>query len=139
MRNKLKDFLEKIFVTIVLIYIKNYIDLDLINEWVDNLIIAISAFSWDINPFTFKITKNYFNGNSSDEGEGSNRQNNNDNNNNNNNPNQDSITSPPYYEEALVEEIRSISQNQSQEYDMLIDKIDLDKRGEEIEKLVKDL
>jgi hypothetical protein len=38
-----------------------------------------------------------------------------------------------------VEEIRSISKNQSQEYDMLIDKLDLDEREKEIEKLMNDL
>jgi hypothetical protein len=38
-----------------------------------------------------------------------------------------------------VREIRSISKNQSQEYDMLIDKLDLEERGKEINKLIEDI
>jgi len=64
----------------------------------------MSAFLWDFNPFTFEITKEFFDENSGEEGEGSNRQNNNDNN-NNNIPNQDSSISPSYNEEALEEEL----------------------------------
>ena len=67
--------LEKIIITIILLMLKIYIDLDFISHSVDNLIIAISALSWDFNPFTSEITK-FFNGNSGEEGEGSNRQNN---------------------------------------------------------------
>lgn len=91
----LKKLFERIIITIILLIVKNYIDLDFINDSVDNLIIAISALLWDFNPFTFEITKVYFNGNSGDEGEGSNRQ---------NNPQGSSInpstTSSVYYEEV---------------------------------------
>lgn len=92
---KIKKFLINIIPTVILIILKNYIDLKLINDLVDNLIIAISALSWDFNPFTSEITKVFFNGNSGDgdetsipissilnpdtsgeEGEGSDRQNN---------------------------------------------------------------
>lgn len=76
MINKIKNLLEKIFVVVILLIIKSYIDLDLIHDWVDNLIIAISALLWDFNPFTFEITKVFVNGNDGEEGEGSNRQNN---------------------------------------------------------------
>jgi hypothetical protein len=77
---------------------KQYFNLDLINDLVDKLIIAISAFLLDFSPFTLEITKAFFNGKSDDEGEGSNRQNNN--NNNNNIPNRDSGINPPSSGEA---------------------------------------
>jgi hypothetical protein len=95
LKNLLKEILRKIPVIVTLIIVKSYIDLDLIHELVDNLIISISAFFWDFNPFSSEITKVFFNGNSSgedetrvpissilnpdtsgEEGEGSNRQNN---------------------------------------------------------------
>jgi hypothetical protein len=38
-----------------------------------------------------------------------------------------------------VEEIRSIYKNQTQEYDMLLDKLDLEERGKEINKLYEDI
>lgn len=72
----IKKLLEKIIITIILLILKSYIDLDFVSHSVDNLIIAISALLWDFNPFTYEITKVYFNGNSGDEGGGSNRQNN---------------------------------------------------------------
>jgi hypothetical protein len=91
MNSILKDLLRKIIVAVILLIVKKYIDLYLINDLVDNLIIAISTFLWDFNLFTSEITKGFFNGNNGDKGEGSNRQNNNDN--NNDTPNQDSSIS----------------------------------------------
>ena len=85
-----------------MLIVKNYIDLDFINDSVDNLMIAISTLLWDFNPFTSEITKEYFNGNNGEEGEGSNRQNNND----NNTPNQDSSINLPCYEKDPEEELR---------------------------------
>jgi hypothetical protein len=38
-----------------------------------------------------------------------------------------------------VGEIRSISKDQSQEYDMLIDKLDLEERGKEINRLIEEI
>lgn len=90
MNSILKDLLRRIIVAVILLIVKNYIDLDLINDSVDKLIIAISTFLWDFNLFTSEITKGFFNGNNGEEGEGSNRQNNND---NNNTPNQNSSIS----------------------------------------------
>ena len=160
MNSILKDLLRKIIIVVILLIVKKYIDLNLIKDSIDNIVIVISALLWDFNPFTYEITKVYFNGNSGDEGEGSNRQ-------NNNIPNQDSSISP--HEEAseeeliedpeiarqkilweelleneaerrsLVEEIRSIYKNQTQEYDMLLDKLDLEERGKEINKLYEDI
>lgn len=91
----LKKLFERIIITIILLIVKNYINLDFINYSVDNLIIAISALLWDFNPFTYEITKVYFNGNSGDEGEGSNRQ-------NNNNPQGSSIDPPSSWIEGGV-------------------------------------
>jgi hypothetical protein len=85
MITKLKYFLIKHFPAVIFFIVKNYIGLDFIN---------------DFNPFSSE-TKEFFNGNSSEEGEVSNRQNNNDN--NNNTPNQDSSISP--HEEVSEEEL----------------------------------
>jgi hypothetical protein len=76
MNSIIKDLLRRIIVVVILLIVKKYINLDLINDSVDNLIIAISTFLWDFNLFTSEITKGFFNGNNGDEGEGSNRQNN---------------------------------------------------------------
>jgi hypothetical protein len=69
MITKLKYILIKYFPAVIFFIVKNYIGLDFIN---------------DFNPFTSE-TKEFFNGNSGNEGEGSNRQ---------NNP-QDSSINPP--------------------------------------------
>lgn len=98
MNSILKDLLRRIIVAIIILIVKKYIDLDLINNSVDNLIIAISALLWDFNLFTSEITKGFFNG------EGSNRQINNDND-NNNTPNQNSSISPEKDPEKELREI----------------------------------
>ena len=122
MNSILKRFLIKYFPAIIFFILKNYFGLDLN----------------DFNPFTSE-TKVFFN----EEGEGFHRENNDENNNDNiNTPNENS----PYYwgdhterifhelldneqeRRRLVEEIRSLSKNISQEYDMLIDNLDLDER-----------
>src|SRR5437763_10421310 len=70
MITKLKYFIIKYFPAIIFFIVKNYIGLDFIN---------------DFNPFTSE-TKEFFNGNNGNEGEGSNRQ---------NNPQDSSINLPP--------------------------------------------
>jgi len=70
MITKLKYFFIKYFPAVIFFIIKNYIGLDFIN---------------DFNPFTSE-TKEFFNGNNGNEGEGSNRQ---------NNPQDSSINPPP--------------------------------------------
>src|SRR5436853_7855679 len=70
MITKLKYFIIKYFPAIIFFIVKNYIGLDFIN---------------DFNPFTSE-TKEFFNGNNGNEGEGSNRQ---------NNPQDSSINPPP--------------------------------------------
>jgi hypothetical protein len=121
--------LEKIIITIILLILKIYIDLDFISHSVDNIIIAISALSWDFNPFTSEITK-FFNGNSGEEGEGSNRQNNNDNNDNNNNntPNQDTSINPEEVKEVeggvvvsgkTLEELKALYEKSSETFEKM--------------------
>jgi hypothetical protein len=44
MNSILKDLLRRITVAVILLIVKKYIDLDLINDSVDKLIIAISTF-----------------------------------------------------------------------------------------------
>lgn len=141
---------------------KQYFNLDLINDLVDKLIIVISTFLLDINPFTFEITKAFFNEKSDDEGEGSNRHNNN---NNNNNPNQgSSINHPSSGEtsvvaettpdntcvEATVEEpdeeerqlmaerARLLAQHQARLDARFLDQLALDERQEQINKRIID-
>ena|SRR5256885_9904103 len=70
MITKLKYFIIKYFPAIIFFIVKNYIGLDFIN---------------DFNPFTSE-TKEFFNGNNGNEGEGSNRQ---------NNPQDSNINPPP--------------------------------------------
>jgi hypothetical protein len=89
----LKKLLIRIIIVVILFFAKQYINLDYISDLVYKLIIVISTFLLDFKPFTFEITKGFFNEKSGDEGEGSNRQNNN--NNNNNTPNQGSSINFP--------------------------------------------
>ena len=71
----LKKLLIKIIIAVILFFVKQYFNLDLINDLVDILIIVISAFLLEeFSPFTFEMTKGFFNEKSGDEGEGSNRQ-----------------------------------------------------------------
>lgn len=72
----IKKLLIRIITTAILFFAKQYFNLDLINDLIDKLIIVISAFLLDFSPFTFEMTKAFFNEKSDDEGEGSNRQNN---------------------------------------------------------------
>ena len=111
MITKLKYFLIKYFPAVIFFIIKNYIGLDFIN---------------DFNPFTSE-TKEFFNGNSGNEGEGSNRQ---------NNP-QDSSINPPFtstsYEEGGVvlsgeelEQVKALYENNSEffgQMDTVLDEI----------------
>lgn len=56
----------RITIAVILFFSKQYIDLYFMNDLVDNLIIAIFAILWDFDPFTSEITKEFFNGNSSE-------------------------------------------------------------------------
>src|SRR5947199_5203344 len=98
MITKLKYFIIKYFPAIIFFIVKNYIGLDFIN---------------DFNPFTSE-TKEFFNGNNGNEGEGSNRQ---------NNPQDSSINPLPSSEEGVggvvvsgeeLEQVKALYENNSE-------------------------
>ena len=110
MITKLKYFIIKYFPAIIFFIVKNYIGLDFIN---------------DFNPFTSE-TKEFFNGNNGNEGEGSNRQ---------NNPQDSSINPPPSSEEGVggvvvsgeeLEQVKALYENNSEffgQMDTVLDEI----------------
>lgn len=124
MNSILKNLLRRIIVVVILLIVKKYIDLYLINDLLDNIIIAISTFLWDFNPFTSEITKVFFNGNNGDEGEGSNKQ---------NNPQGSSIDPPLIQEEGGIvvsgeelEEVKALYEKNSEFFgkmDEILDEI----------------
>lgn len=81
--SKLKNLLRRIIIAVILFLAKQYLNLDFTNDLVDKIIIIIFALLLDFNTFSLEIIKVFFNENSGEEGEGSNKQK------NNNFPNQD--------------------------------------------------